>query len=42
MRKKKREEQNQKKRQTYGYMDLCAGATCPESGTVWKGIALKG
>ncbi|MDP9647587.1 hypothetical protein [Paraburkholderia caledonica] len=42
MRKKKREEQNQKKPQTYGYMELCTGATCPESGTVWKGIALKG
>jgi hypothetical protein len=36
MRKKKREEQNQKKRQTYGYMDLCTGATCPESG-IWEG-----
>jgi len=42
MRKKKREEQNQKKPQTYGYMDLCTGATCPESSTVWKSIALKG
>ncbi len=36
MRKKKREEQNQKKRQTYGYMNLCTGVTCPESG-VWEG-----
>ena len=36
MRKKKREEQNHKKRQTYGYMNLCTGATCPESG-IWEG-----
>ncbi|MDR6375853.1 MULTISPECIES: hypothetical protein [Paraburkholderia] len=36
MRKKKREEQNQKKRQTYGYMNLCTDAPCPESG-VWEG-----
>jgi hypothetical protein len=41
MRKKKREEQNQKKRQTYGYMDLCTGATCPESG-VWEGWTKEG
>jgi hypothetical protein len=40
-RKKKREEQNQKKRQTYGYMDLCTGATCPESG-VWEGWTKEG
>ena len=36
MRKKKREEQNQKKRQTYGYMNLCTGTPCPETG-VWEG-----
>lgn len=35
-RKKKREEQNQKKRQTYGYMNLCTGTPCPETG-VWEG-----
>ncbi|WOD16673.1 hypothetical protein [Paraburkholderia kirstenboschensis] len=41
MRKKKREEQNQKKRQTYGYMNLCTDAPCPESG-VWEGWTKEG
>ncbi|MEC5407509.1 hypothetical protein VOM14_18340 [Paraburkholderia sp. MPAMCS5] len=36
MRKKKREEENQKKRQTYGYMNLCTGTPCPETGG-WEG-----
>ncbi len=40
-RKKKREEQNQKKRQTYGYMNLCSDAPCPESG-VWEGWTNEG
>jgi len=41
MRKKKREEQNQKKPQTYGYMDLCTGATCRNPAPSGKALRSK-
>ncbi|CAM2156366.1 MULTISPECIES: hypothetical protein [Paraburkholderia] len=36
MRKQKREEERLKKRNDYGYMNLCTGGVCPESG-YWEG-----
>ncbi|MEI7296108.1 hypothetical protein WCQ02_28505 [Paraburkholderia tropica] len=36
MRKQRREEERFKKREKYGYMNLCTGGVCPESG-YWEG-----
>ncbi|MEI7297845.1 hypothetical protein WCQ02_37525 [Paraburkholderia tropica] len=36
MRKQKREEERLKKREQYGYMNLCTGGVCPETG-YWEG-----
>lgn len=36
MRKQKREEERLKKREKYGYMSLCTGGVCPETG-YWEG-----
>ncbi|WP_321893611.1 hypothetical protein [Paraburkholderia tropica] len=36
MRKQKREEERLKKREKYGYMNLCTGGVCPETG-YWEG-----
>ncbi|WP_322101615.1 hypothetical protein [Paraburkholderia sp. J41] len=36
MRKQKRDEERESKREKYGYMNLCTGAICPETG-IWEG-----
>lgn len=40
-RKQKREQQNHEKREKYGYMNLCTGMICPESG-LWEGWTMEG